>query len=183
MTLTVKEKEHWKNSIDRKVNRAIEKIYAMGEPEFRERIQNEARKMAFESIGILELQDRLDVVIEIIRSHEQERREIDKQIDALIRSRCMECKPGSFYEFNTQAAVKLRRNRFERELLAQDPLGQKILTLKDEQEELLDTVWLATSSAQIKELWSRVSKLLDQPPTGLQQEALDIPADSSAPKE
>lgn len=61
--------------------------------------------------------------------------------------------------------------------------GQKILRLQDEPEELLDTVWLATSSIQIKELWSRVSKLLDQPPTGLQREALDIPADSSSAEE
>ncbi|MBX3435797.1 MAG: hypothetical protein KF847_20965 [Pirellulales bacterium] len=67
-----------------------------------------------------------------------------------------------------------RRGVHEQELLAADPLGQKILALELEREELLDTVWLATSRAQVKELWGRVLELLQQPPTALQAEALKI---------
>jgi hypothetical protein len=43
MTLTVKEKEHWKISINRKVQRAIDAIYDEGEANLRDRIQKESR--------------------------------------------------------------------------------------------------------------------------------------------
>lgn len=47
-------------------------------------------------------------------------------------------------------------------------------------EDLLDTVWLATSGAQIKELWSKVPELLGDPQTQLQHEALAIKPDAEA---
>lgn len=47
-----------------------------------------------------------------------------------------------------------------------------MLALRKEKEELLDTVWLATSGKQIKDLWQKVSDLLQQEPTPLQQDAL-----------
>ena len=52
------------------------------------------------------------------------------------------------------------------------PLGQQIQNLKREQEELLDTVWIATSPVQIAKLWSRVVALLGDSLTDLQQETL-----------
>jgi len=39
---------------------------------------------------------------------------------------------------------------------------------------LLDTVWLATSTSQIKELWAQVNALLEVNPTALEQKALTI---------
>ena len=39
---------------------------------------------------------------------------------------------------------------------------------------LLDTVWLATSSSQIKELWGQVNALLEIKPTALEEKALKI---------
>jgi hypothetical protein len=37
-------------------------------------------------------------------------------------------------------------------ILSQSPLGQRILKLRAEQESLLDTVWLSTSTVQIRQL-------------------------------
>ena len=71
-------------------------------------------------------------------------------------------------------AVRDRQKVHETELLAADPLGRKILELQLEQEDLLDTVWLATSPVQIKQLWSRVAEILHQQPTALQQHALSL---------
>ena len=183
MTLTVKEKEHWKASIDRKVQRAIDAIYAQGKPEFRDWIQKESRRKALQSLGILELQDRDNAITQEIRVLTEEQRDLEKKLLDKVRAQCPEYKVDYPYQFSVEGATKLRQKQFERELLAEDPFGRKILRLQDEQEELLDTVWLATSSIQIKELWTRVSELLDQPPTSLQQEALNIPADASPSKE
>ncbi|MGH9822129.1 MAG: hypothetical protein ACREDR_02560 [Blastocatellia bacterium] len=49
-----------------------------------------------------------------------------------------------------------------------------ILKLQREIDHLCDTVWLATSPAQMKELWSRVGKLVGEEDTELQREALEI---------
>ena len=50
--------------------------------------------------------------------------------------------------------------------------------MRQEQEELTDVVWLATSPREIKTLWSKVTELMEDDATRLQQEALAIePAD------
>jgi len=71
-------------------------------------------------------------------------------------------------------AIRDRQAVHQKELLALDPLGQKILELQLEQDDLLDTVWLATSPVQIKQLWGRVAEILNQQPTALQQHALTM---------
>jgi hypothetical protein len=45
-----------------------------------------------------------------------------------------------------------------------------------EKENLLDTIWLATSTSQLKTLWTKVSDLLGSAPTQLERDALAIPA-------
>ena len=72
------------------------------------------------------------------------------------------------------SAVQRRQAVHEEELLAADPLGQQILHLRQEKDNLLDTIWLASSTQQIKELWKKVVDLLGDEQTVLQKEALAI---------
>ena len=64
----------------------------------------------------------------------------------------------------------------EEELLAGHELGRQVLQLRADRERLLDTVWLACSSAQIRQLWSSVNALLGDEPTALEREALALAA-------
>jgi K+-sensing histidine kinase KdpD len=73
-----------------------------------------------------------------------------------------------------EQAVSRRQATHEEELLAQSEPGQKILQLQTEKENLLDTVWLATSPAHVRQLWSKVAELLGNAPTRLEQDALAI---------
>ena len=73
-------------------------------------------------------------------------------------------------------AVARRQAVHEEELLAETESGLRILKLRQEKDNLLDTVWLATSSKQIKELWSKVAEIQGDEQTPLQQDALAIPA-------
>ncbi len=109
-----------------------------------------------------------------------EKRDLELRLTQTLKVECPEFRSHSDYYYAIDDAIRLRQQRFRREILANEPQGQKILHLEQEREELLDTVWLATSPTQVKELWSRVSQMLDQPLTGLQQEALAIPTDSSS---
>lgn len=180
MTLTVKEKDHWKISINRKVQRAIDAIYDEGEASLRERIQKESRRKSLQSLGIDDLHHRSESIKDQVRTLQEEQRELDRKIAEAVKTQCPDCKSIYAYDFSVHEVISHRQKRSERELLAENEQGQRILQLQNEQEELLDTVWLATSSVQIKELWNRVNRLLNQAPTSLQKEALDIPADSSS---
>lgn len=174
MTLTVKEKEHWKERISRKINHAIETLCAKEDPLFRERLREAARQRAVASLGIAEQHARL---AEIKLAKEA----LDQEHDTLVHAmggQVLGDAHSSYAPYGLKSAVENaiceRAKVHERELLAAEPLGRRILQLELEQDDLLDTVWLATSPVQIKQLWTRVSEILDQQPTALQQHALAL---------
>ncbi len=78
------------------------------------------------------------------------------------------------HDREVENAVERRQAVHEEELLAEGELGQRILQLRKEKESLLDTVWLATSPKEVKELWAKVTEILGDEQTPLQQEALAI---------
>jgi len=59
-------------------------------------------------------------------------------------------------------------------VLAESEIGRQILALQQEKDGLLDTVWLATSPAQVRTLWAKVAELLGDEQTRLQRDALAI---------
>jgi hypothetical protein len=71
-------------------------------------------------------------------------------------------------------ALAKRQAAHQDQLLSDDPIGRDIARLEAERDTLLDTVWLACSTAQIKQLWSKVATLLGEEPTRLEREALAI---------
>ncbi len=71
-------------------------------------------------------------------------------------------------------AIARRQALHADELLAECEAGRKIVELRREKDNLLDTVWLASGCAQIKVLWFKVAELLGDPQTPLQIEALAI---------
>ncbi len=85
---------------------------------------------------------------------------------------------GEGFTYSLKIDVDMKLQELKRtcidELMKTDPLGQQISALESEQENLLDTVWLATSPIQIKELWGKMSEMLGQTPSKLQQDALAL---------
>jgi len=126
MSLTVSEKNHWKERIARRIDKKVETLLA-AEPNLMDRIHHDARQRALQSLGLADWQAELDGI------HEDE-------------------------------------------LLGECDTGREILRLRQEQEDLLDTVWLASSPSQLKALWSTVNALLGTTPTQLERDALEIPA-------
>ena len=176
MSLTVTEKNHWKERISRKVDQAIEQLLSGTDPGLMERISHQAKQSALESLQLAQWYQRLDELHEQETTALKERQKVYKAMVTHLTKVPESKLPGSYYTEprEIQDAVKRRQSLHEEQLLADDPLGRKILALRREKEELLDTVWLATSGKQIKHLWSRVNEVLDQQPTPLQQEALTI---------
>ena len=89
--------------------------------------------------------------------------------DVHVRYGCELPVPGEAYE-----ALRRRRAAHRDQFLAEDPVGREIARWEAERENLLDTVWLATSPAQVRALWTKVGELLGDVPTPLEREALAI---------
>lgn len=176
--LTVTEKEHWKDRISRRLDKKIDAI-AAEQPNLMDRVQRESREKALQSLGLAELQAEQDRLKEEETKIDKRQEAIQKEMLAKVRGVPVEDVNDRYiYNADTEVtnAVQRRQKVHEDELFAQDPIGQKILELRTEKEELLDTVWLASSPKQIKELWTKVAELLGDQQTRLQHDALAFEA-------
>ena len=176
--LTVTEKEHWKERISLRIEKALEAIWAE-DANLKARINREARQLALDSLGLAELDHELEHIQSSIKTLEQSARDTRREMLATVRG----VKPSelgdrhhSYHRTPSEVenAIDRRKKVHEQHLLSKDGRGKRILSLQTEKEELLDTVWLATSGNQIKELWQKVADVLDQHPTPLQKKALTI---------
>jgi hypothetical protein len=177
--LTVTEKEHWKNRIGKRIDRKIDALVA-GDPGLFERINREANQKALESLGIFEFKRELDEIEKQEATMERRKKRLRKEMSAKVRGVPIEdIEDGYYYaghNSEVDTAVSKRQSLHEEELLAQNELGRQILSLRAERDCLLDSIWLATSPRQIKDLWSKVAELLGEQPTQLERDALAIPA-------
>jgi hypothetical protein len=173
--LSVTEKNHWRGRIAARIDRRIEAITA-GDPGFMERLHREARNKAIESLGLAELQAELGTIAEQNLELSKQERSIRRAIVARIRGVDVECIEQDRYfgprDPEVDNAIVRRVAIHEEEVLATDRIGREILKLRIERERLLDVVWLATSSSQVRTLWSKVSELLGEGSTRLEREAL-----------
>lgn len=142
-----------------------------------ERINQAAREKALNSLGIDELQRRLDRIEHQKKLLDARREKARWEMAAKLRGVPVRQVPATSrygIESEVSEAVSKRQAVHEQELLAETPRGREILTLRQEKDNLIDTVWLATSSKQVKDLWQEVDDMLGGEQTKLQREALAI---------
>lgn len=175
MTLTVTEKQHWKERIGRKIAQAIADFVDRQEPGYLERVTREARQAAIKHLGMTELLEREQLFEEQEKKLRQDKQELYRQLTAAARKVPLdEVQVDYHYHCSEwERAIRERQTSEERRLLATSPLGEVVLKLRREEEELLDTVWLATSPKQIKNLWQGVTELVSGELTALQKQAME----------
>ncbi len=178
-SLTVTEKEHWKDRISRRIDKRIEALEA-ADPNLMDRIRREGRQRALQSLGLAEWQTELDNIDRQKEELEKRGQQVLKAMLAHVRGVPLDDLEDTCYGYHrdeeVRSAVAKRQKVHVDELLAECDTGRQILRLRQEQEDLLDTVWLATSPSQLKTLWTKVNELLDTEPTRLERDALAIPA-------
>ena len=180
MSITVTEKEHWKERIAQKIERAIKELVEKNDPQFMERITQQAREAAIESLGGTQYVKDLEQLEEKKAQLKDDIEHFEQRLGDLAKKE--KAKPRSEYRYSYSDidrwndAVTTRQETLERGLLSKDPLGQRILKLRGEQEALLDTVWLSTSAVQIRELWRNVTELVSGELSELQKKVLARPA-------
>ncbi len=179
MPLTLGERSHWKDRIGRRVDRRIETLVAKQDPTLLETVAKKAREKAYESLGIQAQQQELDGIEK--QKHEMESRErrLRAEQRAAIKGTRAEDELQyvpcyTRYDKTVDDAASARAKALEEGILEESELGRQVLALRRERENLLDTVWLATSPKQIKELWEEVNALLETSPTALEEKALKM---------
>ena len=179
MSLTVSEKNHWKDRIARRIEKRIEALQA-ADPNLKDRIHRDARQRALQSLGLAQWQSELDEVARQKEQLEKRSKLLQRTMLAHVRGVPLDDFADDFFGYRTDEEVKTAVNKrqkvHEDQLLAECDVGREILRLRQEQDDLLDTVWLATSPSQLKTLWAKVTALLGAEPTRLEREALAIPA-------
>jgi hypothetical protein len=174
--LTVTEKEHWKDRIAKRIDRQIERITAE-QPTVFETVRREAKKRALIALGLQELQSQLEQAESEKQSLEKRERNLQRSLVAKVRGVSIdEVSDDTWYRCEQEVATAVDRRKLliEEELLAEHEVGRRVLDLRLEREGLLDSIWLASSPAQVKTLWSKVAELLGDEQTRLQREALAI---------
>jgi esterase/lipase superfamily enzyme len=153
--LTLGEKTHWKERIAKRIDERIETIVAKQDPTLLQRVSEEARNRAYESLGINAQRKELEQLQKQKEEIEKREHRLTAEQHAIVKGTSVqaELEHGSYYHAGDAVddAVSARAKALENDLLAENKLGQQILALRMEKENLLDTVWLATSSSQIKD--------------------------------
>ncbi|MEJ7594348.1 MAG: hypothetical protein WKF77_22660 [Planctomycetaceae bacterium] len=178
MPLTVKEKEHWKERIAMKIEKAIENAYRDEGNGLRENIRQQAKTRAMKHYGLEDYMRRYSsrkAQIEALQSQQfRASEEASKPLESMSRH-CWSDRHSLIVGVIDRAAKDV-----EKEILQESEVGRKILRLEREREELIDTIWLATSTVQIQSLWKDFSAMLTEEPTELQKQALTYePLDDS----
>jgi hypothetical protein len=180
--LTVTEKSHWRDRIAARIDRAIERVKGR-HPALFDRLAREAHARALTSLGLESLHADLEAIRVDEATLARRKKLAQKAMIAALRSIPIDDVADTFgVRYNGELALPheaaeaiTRRQAVHRdELLADDPIGREVTRLEAEKDHLLDTVWLAVSPTQIKQLWSRISNLLGDEPTTLEREALAI---------
>ena len=176
MPLTVAEREHWRDRISRRIDKKIAAITAR-DPGLFDRVARDARVRATQSLGIAEFISEQEQL-------EQQKKVLDARDEVLSRellARLRGTPPDTIdsyaicrSETEINTAIKTRQTVHEDELLREHDLGRQIVQLRLEKENLLDTVFLATSPIQLRSLWEKVSDLLGDELSLLQREAMKI---------
>lgn len=177
MALTVAEKSHWRDRIAKRIGQRIETLVAKSDPTLLQRVKEKSRDKAYESLGIQAQRQQLEELEKQQAEIEKRQHRLEAEQRAIIRGTTVEeeLENSSYRYTNTiENAVDARAKALEADILAETDLGKQVLGLRAEKDNLLDTVWLATSSSQIKELWEQVNALLEVKPTALEKKALKI---------
>jgi hypothetical protein len=180
--LTVTEKSFWKDRIAARIARRIEAIKAQ-HPALFDRMKRDSFAQALESLGLAESYAELEQIQAEEAALARRKKRAQRTMLAALRgvpidevSDSINVRYGGELPLPIEAAEALGKRQLahQEQLLGNDPIGREIARLEIERDGLLDTIWLATSPAEIRTLWSKVGELLGDEPTRLEREALAI---------
>lgn len=173
MAISISEKQHWKERIEKKIKLRIHSLKSQDPALFKE-AEVVARTTAIDSLGISDDLDQIEQLKSQIETLENQKR--DKGVSIIERLSGEPAMKGYYSEYEFRNSLdNLLKTHIQKKLkdfLQASPLGREVAKLESEKENLMDTIWLATSSRQMSDMWTKVLKLLAEESTAFQQEIL-----------
>lgn len=178
--LTVSEKNHWKDRLANRIDKQITRV-ASEDPNLLERVKRQARERALQSLDIADLQQQVEALEKEEEALEKREGQLKCAMLARVRGVPVEAIDEEYSVYaksridnEIEQSITRRVGVYEEDFMSQSDVGRRIVALRHERENLLDTIWLATSPVQLKTLWSKLAELLGDEQTQLQRDALAI---------
>jgi hypothetical protein len=169
MSLTVTEKEHWKERVNARISKRIEQIWN-DHRDVKMELETQAEREILEKFKIKDKWDELIAAKDDRAALNDRIVHLEQEIIAKLGRHI-----GYVTSYSWENQLKSEILKMQQRLMRDTEPGRRVAALEEEKENSLDAVWLATSSRQIRELWSKVGDLLGDASTSvLTQSALTI---------
>lgn len=180
MGLSVTEKQNIKEIIEERIDREIERIQTENKPAA-DSIKEEARTQTLTALNITDHMSELMSIKEQLAELGEQKKQLENRILEMLGVDMRKANYG--YGASSEQAIESKiasaSRSYEKKLLTAHPILGKIVTLRQEKDNLLQSVWIATSNVQVKQLFDMVNQLLASVPTELEAMAQNIPPDTT----
>jgi len=171
MAISIDTEHCWSDRIRSIFDQAIERLWFSEGKEMRRTVLEQAHQLALEQLGIWEE----------YRQWNETRREIERlqtEYDQLERRmwNIAESHTGPFehHSRNIDSIVRWKSELAESEILRKHEFGRNILRLKDERDNLFETILMAQTEEMLESVWIAVQAMLGEGVTPLQEFVLKL---------
>lgn len=160
-TLTVTEKEKWRDMISRRIDREVEQLKLNNE-ELLKQTEQQAREQAIEKLGIGQLMAKCEAAEAAEKAAKEATWQAEQELAMMLGEETAEdsARPGYWNHCHNkpgteraERSIKKWQSTFNTDLLKQTEAGRRIVELSELKEQLCDAIWLATAPGQLKNVW------------------------------
>jgi hypothetical protein len=170
--ISYSERTEWKSRIEKRFQAAIDNLKASTSLDW-EQVNDKAKQKAHECLGISKLIQRVEKLQDTVVQLEAEKEAIENAMyEQVLGEKISQARYRGYYSRRFLEVAQARINQIRQELLLEHPEGQQLVAFEREKEAVLDTILLASSSRELRLLWSRVTDALGESPTALQAQIL-----------
>ena len=171
MALSVDTEHCWSDRIGCIFDQAIERLWYAEGKAMRRTIREQANELALEQLRIWEEYRQWN---EMRREIERLKREYEELEQRMWNT--AEAHAGSFehQSHNIDSIVSWQSKAAEREILRKHEFGRNILRLKDERDNLFETILMAQTEEMMESVWIAVQAMLGDGLTSLQELVLKL---------
>lgn len=169
MALTVREKEEWERMLSSRIDAAITALWGAN-PKLRASLKAKARSNAEVALGVVK---DLAEVNKLYAKAEAAKAVHVAAKDALLRK--LGVGGGTYNRYGRiDNAIESQADAEEEALMGTfHPATAEVKRLTEEKARLKETVWLATSSKEIKDFWASFTESMGDTPTPAQASLLE----------
>jgi len=169
MSIRESAENNWSLRIEALFNEAIERLWFAEGKETRRRVLEQAHELALEQLGIWVEYRRWKAMEKEIERMQHEYAALEHEMRCIAEATVG---PQQFETCHLEGVIDWKARVAEREILMKHEFGRNILRLKDEKDNLFETLLLAQTDELMESVWLATVTMLDNGLTPLQEHVL-----------